>query len=190
MLCSRLSKRFDSSQLLALLSLLPEGEDFVLVQIHPFVYLGNYLRWGLAAYHTVEHADGTLVFAVGEVDVWRIVVTPVETDDDSKEFTNFRHNLLRFIVLTGAKLVKKCEQTKYANLILSTFVYKSRFVVKRFAYLVCSHFLCYAKVRIKRNYSGPCSNRPSHEVHDHDVGILLFADRRVKNIRSFVLRKC
>ena len=47
----------------------------------------------------VEHADGTLVFAVGEVDVRRIVVTPVEADDDSKEFTNFRHNLFCFVVL-------------------------------------------------------------------------------------------
>jgi len=27
----------------------------------------------------------------------RIVVSPVEADDDSKEFTDFRHNLSRFV---------------------------------------------------------------------------------------------
>ena len=92
------------SQLLALLSLLPEGEDFGLVQVHPLVHLGDDLRRGLAAHHAVEHADGTLVFAVGEVDMRRVVVAPVEADDDSEEFTYFRHNHIAFICSLAAKV--------------------------------------------------------------------------------------
>ena len=44
--------------------------------------------------------------AIGEVDVWRIVVTPEEADNDSKEFTNFWHNIFRLDCSVGAKLVK------------------------------------------------------------------------------------
>ena len=50
------------------------------MQVHPLVHFGDNLRRGLAAHHAVEHTDGALVFAVGEVDVRRIMVTLVEAE--------------------------------------------------------------------------------------------------------------
>ena len=79
------------------------------MQVHPFVHLGNDLRRGFAAHHTVEHTDCTLVFAVGEVYVRRIMVALVEADDDSPKIANFRHNIFRYIVLWVQRYEKSAK---------------------------------------------------------------------------------
>ena len=63
----------NSTQLLALLRLLPEGKDFCFVQVHPLVHLGYNLRGSFAVDNAVEYADAALVLAVGEVDVRRVL---------------------------------------------------------------------------------------------------------------------
>ena len=75
------------------------------MQVHPFVHLGDDLRGSLAVDNAVEHADAALVLAVSEMDVRRIVVAPVEADDDSKEFADFRHNVSCFVIY-GDKFTK------------------------------------------------------------------------------------
>lgn len=66
------------------------------MQVHPLIHLGDNLRWSLAIHYTIEYTDTAFVFAVCHVNMRRVMVAPIEADNDSKELTYFRHNVLLF----------------------------------------------------------------------------------------------
>ena len=73
------------------------------MQVHPLIHFSNHLRRSLPVYNPVQHTDGTFVITISKMQVRRIVIPPIQADNDSKKSANLRH----MQVYIGRQIYKK-----------------------------------------------------------------------------------
>ncbi len=76
------------------------------MQINPFINLRNHFSRGFAIYHTIKHTNAALIVTIREMNVRRIVITPIQADNNSKKAANLWHSIYCFNYYS-AKIEKK-----------------------------------------------------------------------------------
>lgn len=60
------------------------------MQIHPLIHFCNDFGRNFSINYTIKNLNRTFILTVRQMNVRRIVVSPIETDDNSEEFRDFR----------------------------------------------------------------------------------------------------